>query len=156
MPEPIKPTALLQLEKGTLYDKQRERAELEPKPAKELKPRCPKRFSKEERREWKYYAAILRNYNLFTVANAPILELLATNTVHYKECTKVVAEKGIITLGPKKQPMYNPFFSAMNKIEEKIQRCLTDLGLSSTALARIGSLLLKNKKEKNEMESLLD
>jgi len=149
-PQPLKPTSLLKIEKGKLYDQQRERAELEPKPVKEIRPRCPKRFSKEERREWKYFAAILKNYGLFTIANAPLIELLATNTVQYKDCSAKVAEKGIIIKGPKGGPMYNPFWNACNKLEDKIMRCLADLGLSSTGLARIGQLMVKAKKQKEE------
>lgn len=150
MPQLLKPTALLELEKGKLYDEQRDRGELEPKPSKEIKPKCPKAYSKEERKEWKYFAGILKNYGLFTIANSPMLDLLAKNSAQYKECAEKVSKSGIIIKGPQGQPMYNPYWNAVNKLEDKIMRILVDLGLSSTSLARIGSLMLKKKKEKEE------
>lgn len=150
------PTHLLEFQKGKLYDQQRDRAALEPKPEKEIKPRCPARFSKEERKEWKYYAEILKNYGLFTVANSPMLDLLAVNSVQYKACAEKVAKSGIIVKGPQGNPMYNPYWNAVNKLEDKIMRILVDLGLSSIQMAKIGSLMLKAKKQKNEMEDLLD
>ena len=150
MPQPLKPTALLKIEKGKLYDIQAERERLEPKPFKELQFRCPGRFTKEERKEWKYLASILKNYGLFTIANAPLIELLASNIVHYKFCSVIVSKTAVITKGPKGGLMFNPYWNAVNKLEEKICRCLSDLGLSSTGLARIGSLMVKSRKEKDE------
>lgn len=145
------PTALLEFRKGKLYDKQRDRAELEPKPRRELKPRCPQRFSKEERKAWKDIAAVLKNYGLFTVANAMQLELLATAWVQYLECCrKMVETKSIIIKGALGQPMYNPHFNAQHKLGQIIDKYSQNLGLSSSALARIGSLMLKKKKEKDE------
>ena len=156
MPRRLKPTAVLELEKGKLYSDQRDRAELEPKPRKDLRPRCPQRFTKEERREWKYFAGILKNYGLFTVANAPHLELLARSMAQYKECAGKVSKTGIVIKGYNEQPMFNPYWNAENKLEDKICRCLNELGLSSSGLAKIGSLTLRHRKQKMEMEELLD
>lgn len=156
MPRPLKPAAVLELEKGKLYSDQRARVEMEPKPAKNLKPRCPQRLSKEERREWKYFAEILKNYGLFTVANATHIELLACNMAQYKRCAARVSETGIVIKAANGTPMFNPYWNAVNKLEEKICRCLAELGLSSTGLAKIGSLMMRNKKQKTEMEELLD
>jgi P27 family predicted phage terminase small subunit len=147
---------MLTLQKGKLYSDQRDRAELEPKPMMEIKPRCPARFSKEERKEWRYFGSILKNYGLFTIANAAHLEMLACSMAQYKECAGKVSQTGIIIKGPMGQPMYNPYWNAVNKLEDKICRCLSELGLSSVGLAKIGSLMLKQKKQKTEMEDLLD
>ena len=151
-----KPAALLEVEKGKLYGDQAERAASEPAPAKPIRPTCPGRFSKEEEKEWRYYKRVLENYGLFNIANAPLLELLATNTVHYKQCVKRVNDSSIIVKGPNDGFMYNPYFNAMNKIEGKIQKCLDQLGLSSSSLARIGALVVRGKKQKDEMEDLID
>ncbi len=151
MPTPIKPTALLKLEKGTLYDKQRDRAILEPQPAKEMKPRCPKRFSKMERRAWKEVAAVLKNYGIFTAANAIQLELLSTAWAQYIDVSAELAKHpAIIVKGPDGGSMYNPFFNAQHKLGQLVDRYSQNLGLSSMQLARIGSLMLKKKKEKDE------
>jgi P27 family predicted phage terminase small subunit len=150
------PTDLLTLRKGKLYSDQRDRAKLEPKPEKELKPRCPLRFSKEERRAWKEIAAVLKNYGLFTAANAIQLELLSTTWAQYLECCeKMVQTKHIIIKGPDGGSMYNPWFNAQHKLGQMVDRYSQNLGLSSMALAKIGSLMLKKKKE-TEMEGLLD
>lgn len=145
------PTKLLELEKGKLYSDQRDRGALEPKPAKELKPRCPKRFSKEERRAWKNIADVLKNYGIFTAANAIQMELLATAWTQYLEVSgKLLSNPGIIVKGPDGGWMYNPWFNAQHKLGGLVDRYSQNLGLSSMQLAKIGSLMLKKKKEKDE------
>ena len=57
---------------------------------------------------------------------------------------------------PNDFPIYNPYWTAMNKIEDKIHKCLSEMGLSSTGLARIGSLMTGAAKKKSEMEELID
>jgi len=152
-----KPTALLEFEKGKLYDEQRERAALEPKAAKEIKPRCPKRFSKEERRSWRGLAAVLKNYGLFTAANAIQLELLSTAWTQYIDMSaKLVEKPGIIIKGPDGGAMYNPYFNAQHKLGNLVDKYAQNLGLSSISLAKIGGLMLKGRKEKSEMEGLMD
>lgn len=151
-----KPAALLTLEKGTLYDKQRDRAALEPKPEKELKPRCPSRFTKQERKAWKDISTVLKNYGLFTAANAIQLELLATAWTQYIEASRKLAEHpAMIVKGPDGGSMYNPYFNLLHKMGGLVDRYSQNLGLSSMQLAKIGSLMLKKKKE-SEMEDLLD
>ena len=157
MARPAKPIAVLELEKGKLYSDQRDRAALEPKPEREMKPRCPQRFSKEEHKTWQEIAAVLRNYGLFTVANGMQMELLATAWVQYVECSQKMADsKKIIIKGPDGGAMYNPFFNAQHKLGALVDKYSQNLGLSSAALAKIGCLMLKSKKRKTEMEDLLD
>ena len=113
-------------------------------------------MTREQRREWRFYADILKNYGLFTIANAPILELLSVNTAQYKECLDKVQKTGMLIKSPNDFPIYNPYWTAMNKIEDKILKCLGELGLSSAGLARIGSLVSNSQKKKSEMEGLID
>lgn len=156
MPQNLKPTPLLLLEKGKLYSDQRDRAELEPKPEKRIMPRCPQRFNKDERRAWKQIAAVLKNYGLFTAANAIKLELLSTAWAQYIDVSqKLIDNPGIIIKGPQNNPMYNPYFNAQHKLGLIIDRYTEALGLSSIALAKIGSLALKAK-QKSKMEDMLD
>ena len=157
MARPPKPTALLEMEKGKLYSDQRDRAALEPKPEKELKPRCPRRFSKEERRAWNDVAAVLKNYGLFTVANAMEQELLATAWAQYIDVSAKLAKNPVIIVkGPDGGSMYNPYFNAQHRLGTLVDKYSQNLGLSSISLAKIGSLMLKGKKRKSEMEDLLD
>ncbi|OPY83439.1 MAG: Phage terminase, small subunit [Syntrophus sp. PtaU1.Bin005] len=152
----IKPTSVLELEKGKLYSDQRDRAALEPKPTKDMIPRCPSRFSREERKAWKDIAAVLKNYGLFTAANSLQLELLATAWVQYLDCCRQMADSGqIIIQGPQGGAMYNPYFNAQHKLGALVDKYSQNLGLSSLGLAKIGTLMLKSKK-KSEMEELLD
>ena len=150
------PTALLKLTKGKLYSDQRDRAELEPKPKRELRPKCPGRLSKDEKKEWRYFKRVLENYNLFTIANGPIVEMIAKNMVQYKDCAEKVSETGMMVRGKSGELKYNPYWSAMNLIEAKIIKGLQELGLSSSGLARIGSLALKAKKQKSDLEGMMD
>ena len=150
------PEQIHQLEKGKLYGEVAERVENTPKAKKERKPRCPQRLTKAQRKEWRFYADILKNYGLFTIANAPILELLVVDTAQYKECLDKVQRTGMLIKSPNDFPIYNPYWTAMNKLEEKILKCLGELGLSSSGLARIGSLVAGAQRKKSEMEGLID
>lgn len=146
-----KPTALLEMEKGKLYSDQRDRQEFEPQPMEAVKPRCPRRFSKEERRAWKEIGSVLENYGLFTAANAIQLELLATAWAQYVEASRKLSETpAIIVKGPDGNWMYNPWFNAQHKMGALVDRYSQNLGLSSMQLAKIGSLMLKKKKESSE------
>lgn len=150
-----KPTNLLLLEKGKLYDQQRDRAENEPKP-KPIKPKCPKHLSPEAKKEWHHHAKILDKCEIFTIANAPLLELLAVNVSTYKGCLEKTQKMGILIKSPNGFPVYNPYWTAQNKCEDQIKKCLSELGLSSIGMAKIGNLIVKSKKEKNEFEEMLD
>ncbi len=153
------PTALLELEKGKLYDQQRDRGALEPKPAKELKPRCPQRFSKEERRAWRGIAGVLKNYGLFTVANSLQMELLAESWAQYLDACKVMVDRAKGSLfvpeiydaeGKGHGFKENPILRTQQRLRAEMTTYSQNLGLSSTALAKIGGLMLKKKKEKDE------
>lgn len=156
MAQRVKPTALLELEKGKLYSDQRARAELEPKAKKELKPRCPQRFTREERKQWKKVAAMLKNYGLFTIANAVHLELVAVRLAEHQELAKDVSENGILVNGTDDKMIINQAWVAGRQVEELILKELKEMSLASGGLASIGSLMLKHKKQKTEMEELLD
>lgn len=148
-----KATAILRLEKGTLYADQRDRSALEPKPAKELKPRCPQRFTKDERRAWRGLAEVLKNYGLFTAANALQLELLAVAWTQYIESGRILADKtkGLLFIsdGTAHGFKENPILRTQQRLRAEISTYAQNLGLSSIALARIGSLSLKAKKERD-------
>jgi P27 family predicted phage terminase small subunit len=151
------PTDVLEHFNGKLYDKQRDRAVFEPKPKRDVTPRCPRRFSREERRAWKEITAVLKNYGLFTAANAIQLELLVTAWVQYLECCKKMTDiKSIIIKGPDGGAMYNPYFNAQHKLGKLVEKYCNNLGLSSIALAKIGSLLVKKNEEKDKLAELLD
>ena len=139
-----KPTALLQLEKGKLYSDQRDRALLEPKAKRELQPRCPPELTEDERKVWNDFAAVLKNYGLFVAANASNLKRLARAYVLLERCEKAISK---ITPGRLRR---NPSFRAMVTIAPLVDRYCERLGLSSTALAKLGSLRLKANKERDE------
>jgi P27 family predicted phage terminase small subunit len=140
-----KPSSVLMLEKGKLYGDQKDRAALEPQAKTALQPRCPSRLSKAEKKAWRNYAATLKIFNLFVIANAHYLELLAINQAQFDACTDMVRDEGVVVSGAKGNRMLNPWFLAQQKCQEKITRCLTELGLSSLSAAKIGSALTKKR-----------
>lgn len=144
------------LEKGIVYADPRDRHELEPRPSMEVLPRMPKGMTAGEKREWRYFRKICEVYRIFNAANGPTLELLARNMAAYRNLSAKVAEQGIIVMGKGGFPAYNPHWTAMNIVEAKVVKGLQELGLSTTALAKIGSLSLKAKKQREGMEALLD
>lgn len=151
------PTKLLSLTKGKLYGDQRDRAELEPKPKRELVPRCPSAFTPAERREFRFYKRILENYGLFTLAAAPALEKLCMAEVRYREAARAIAESGTIIRAPTGIPMRNPYFGIMKSEEKSILAWQREIGLTNTGLARMGSLALAAKKERETgLADLLD
>ena len=153
-----KPTSLLKLEKGTLYSDQRDRETFEPTAKEGTKPICPKRFSKKEKKAWKELSEVLDNYGLFVSANALQLELLVTAWVQYVDVSEKLAQNPNIVVkdSQTKTWMYNPYFNAQHKLGGLVDKYSQNLGLSSIQMAKIGSLMLKAKKQKDEMEELLD
>jgi len=135
---------------------QAERAENSPKDKKTLKPRCPRELNKEEKKEWRNYAKILDNYGMFTAGNQKILDLLSVSTAQYKDCLEKVRQTGLLIKSPNGFPVYNPYFVALNKLEDKMMRCLNELGMSSKGLAGIGALMTRATHTKSKMEELLD
>jgi phage terminase small subunit len=100
---------------------------------------------------------VLKNYGLFTAANAIQLELLSTAWAQYLEASKKLSENpSIIVPGPQEGYMYNPWFNAQHKLGTLVDKYSQNLGLSSMQLAKIGSLMLKKRKEADSIESLLD
>lgn len=159
MTRPCKPTSVLELEKGTLYSDQRDRQAFEPKAERTMAPRCPQRFTAEERKAWKGLASVLKNYGLFTSANAIHLELLAVSWSQYLEACRqmTVKAKGNLFISDGKGGFReNPMLRTQQRLRAEISQFCTNLGLSSIALAKMGSLMLQAKKQRNEMEDLLD
>ena len=144
-PKPT-PTRMLELRKGKLYDKQRDRGELEPKPDDELVPKMPVRFTRQQKKWWRYYAAILDNYGILTVANAPMLEMLSTLWVVYLELEEKLRD----------DVTDDKALAKYMKILPPLQKILDSLAMHSTGLAKIGSLRLKAQKQKDEIEDLFD
>jgi phage terminase small subunit len=91
------------------------------------------------------------------VANGIQLELLSTAWAQYLDVSQSLVERpNIIIKGPSGGMMYNPYFNAQHKLAALVDKYSQNLGLSSIQLAKIGSLMLTAKREKSEMESLLD
>jgi P27 family predicted phage terminase small subunit len=152
---PPLPNEYHKLTKPKLYGVTKARVENTPTQKKALKPRCPPYLTKDQKKEWRFYAKILQNYSMFVCANQGILDLLAVNMVQYKDCLLRVQQTGLLIKSPTGFPLYNPYWTAMNKLEDKILKCLKELGLSSAGLASIGALVAGAKK-KSKMEELLD
>ena len=155
MPQPIKPESVLMLEKGVIYDQQRERVANTPRAEKYLVPKCPKILTQAQRKEWLFFSKILKNYGLFTVANAKHLESLAIYSAINAEMLVGMQRTGIIIMSSKKIPVYSPYFHGFNKTFDQMHKCLSELGLSSCGLASLGSLMAKAKKAEG-IEEFMD
>lgn len=153
---PPKPKSYHQLTKQKLYGDLAARDGMEPDEQREYNLKCPNSLNRTQRREWRYLAELLDVYRLLIPANAIVLERLAVNMAAYRETLEKVSKTGIIIKSPQGYPVYNPFWTAQNKLEDKIHRDLVELGLSATGLARIGSLTLKAKKQKDAIDDLVD
>lgn len=151
-----KPIATHKQEKEKLYGDLAERAEIEPEPIQIKKIVPPRYLSKNQKKEWKKFASILRDLSLFHNANSQFLEMLAINVDMYKQCIENIETMGMTELTEKKECIINPYLKIKSKCEEKIIKILSELGLSSTALAKLGSIMVDAKKKKSKFEELLD
>jgi P27 family predicted phage terminase small subunit len=154
MPPPFKPAPLLLLEKGVLYNEQKDRVDSEPQPMRDTVPKCPKHLSHEQRREWKLFAAALQNYGLLNCANEKHLEMLATYSAAWRACLDQINATGMI-VEQKKRMIMNPLLFSLDRLSDQIRKCSDKLGLSSTGLAQLGSLISKAKK-KEGIEEFMD
>jgi phage terminase small subunit len=145
---PPKPMAQHKLEKPKLYGDLAERSELEPE--SNLIPKCPDILTKEERKAWRYYADILKSYGMLTIANAPMLEIVARLHAETIDFHDKARGKPIIKSPKGDGYIVNPFWSARKKNEDTMIVLLKELGLSSIGIARLGSLALTAKKKKSE------
>ena len=148
-----KPTAVLTMEKGKLYSDQRDRQEFEPQPDHDMEPICPERFGEAERKIWENLAEVLRNYGLFSAANAIQLELLTESWSQYVEAGKVLAKKtkGLLFISDGKGSFKeNPIVRTQQRLRAEISVYSQNLGLSSVSMAKIGALMLRKKREKDE------
>lgn len=150
------PANIHRLQKGKLYGDLRDRVVNEPKPRRLIKPRCPGYLTKTQKKEWRFFAKILDNLGLLTVANATHLELLAINMAAWRETLPKVQQTGLIIMSPNGIPMYNPYFSVLNTLEAKIMKLLDTIGLGSTGLAKLGGLVASAKKKEGTIEEFFD
>lgn len=154
---PTKPIALTihEKEKGKLYGELAERARHEPKPLEKLEPRLPRQFGAAEKRYWKFYGDIARNYGLFVIANAPALERLARNTALLEECRKAVKKVGMwetLASGKKRRTAE---FAQYLRLQEEIRKDEDRIGANTQAMAKVG-LSMARAKKKEGIEELLD
>jgi len=143
----VKPVKHLELEQGKLNGKNAERKKAEP--VSSLVPKCPSKLSKEEKSAWNYYKAILEAYGLFSGANAPMLEILATLHAEAEAISKQLKKIKIVD----EDNMLNALWTVRKKNYDQMIGIYKELGLSSSGMAKLGSLVVsaKNKvKNKNE------
>ena len=80
------------------------------------------------------------------MANALGLEIISTLSAIYEENSERYMQ----------DPGDEKAFSKMMRVEPRIEKWAGNLAISSTGLAKIGSLALKAKKQKQGMGELLD
>jgi P27 family predicted phage terminase small subunit len=153
---PPKSSKIHILEKEKVYGDLKDRIAAEPEQTDpNLEPECPASFCAEEKEIWEKCSDILIQYDLFNIANSIILELLVKNIYYYNVCVVDLRDMGMCITNNGKD-VINPFWTMKNKCEDNIMKYLNLLGLSSMGLAKLGCLSVKSKREKSEMEKLLD
>jgi P27 family predicted phage terminase small subunit len=155
MPTPIKPSAILRLEKGNLHGEQADRVAAEPKMNEKLEPIVPEYLTKEEKTIWEYYAELMQNVGLFDAGNAAHLEMVAIAIAQFRKSALQVRKKGIIVQSSKGTDMYNPHFTALRQLGDDIRKLLNEIGLPSYGRAKLGKLAARGE-SKDALEELLD
>ena len=135
---PPKPIALLEHQKGKLYDHQAARKELTPQPTKTLTPRVPKYFDKDHRKTWNRIKSILKNYGILNAASEIDMHILVISYLKWEKFERA------------------DDISKAQKYLAAVFKAKQNLGLSNTDMAKLGSLLVSSQKKKSEMEALLD
>lgn len=139
------------LEKTKVYGEVKERIENEPKAESSIEPKCPMWFRTSEKDSWEYLAEILRNRGIFLDINGPLLEMGAIYLAEIRNCQENIIQKG---RGGRENR--NPAIKERNKCAEILIKILSELNISTTGMARLGSLITKSKKKGTDMEELLD
>ena len=150
---PPKTAKKLKLEKGKLYGEQAGRAEIEQKT--EEKPVPPDYFNEAQLEIWHRLEDILTQYDLFSLANETIIELLAYNLSELRNVTVDLSQEPLVVSNEKGDQKINPLFNIKQKLHDMCLKCCAQLGLSSSGLARLGCLDIKTK-EKDDFRGMLD
>jgi phage terminase small subunit len=132
------------LEKSKVYGEVKERIENEPVQEQQIEPKCPFNFKPTEKEAWKYLAEILRNRGIFLDINGPLLELAAMYLAEVRNCQASIRQKGRGTGETR-----NPAIRERNKAAEILIKTLSELNISTTGMARLGSIISKGKKKEN-------
>lgn len=154
---PIIPAEVLKLKKGKLYDVQRDREKMTPKPMKSLKPICPRTFTKEQRKVWNKYSKILKNYNMFTAGNQLVLEQLCFWLDIFDRHRENLNNIDVLADDSENRGnnVYQKSFNVCKNVYPMIKSCMQELGLSSSGLAKIGSLAASATKKQSKWEEKL-
>jgi len=155
MARPQKNPNKLALEKGKLYGKQATRSDN--LPVIGSKPKCPKYFTRDQKKIWRQLSVILKEHNLFSDMNGPLLEELAWwQWVIMEMRERIIGPHKIITTGDAGKNPYTPEFGIVKQATEQKLKICSKLGLSSVDAARIGSMMAGTAKKKSKLEELLD
>ncbi len=142
MARPPKPTKLLEMEKGKLYGEQKERAENEPQPLIIIEPLCPHYFRPSERDAWNFLSEILKNYSLYLDINSPLLELASIYLADVRNSHWEITRRG--------KGLSFDAIKERDKSVELLIKILNGLNISASGIAKLGSAVVKGKKEKDE------
>ena len=131
------------LEKQKVYGDLLERIKSQPTALRELEPVCPQWFRASLKESWEYLAEILKNRGIFLDINGPLLEIAA---IYRADLMNLDA-----TLGRTKDPETKDEISKKrDRAAPILIKVLCELNISTTGMARLGSLIVKGKKKEKE------
>ncbi len=149
----FKPIEQLKQEQGgKLYGDQAERDMNTPAPRDKMEPKCPKILPREAKAAWRYMKQILQNWGLFNAANGPHLEMFSVNWAWYEHYRKKAWAFEAVRDPNEKKIKNNPHLGHMNQFEQKARYNLSDMGVGTLGLAKIGQALAKTAKKEGIAE----
>lgn len=98
--------------------------------------RAPSWLSKEARKIWRRAVKALGPLEILTNADVEQLAVFCDSAARYAECSRLIAEQGIIVDGPR-GPMQNPAVSAQAKYAAIVARLGSKFGLDPSGRASI-------------------
>lgn len=141
----------LKLEKGKLYGDQAKKKDIKKTPEKPIPPEY---FNQNQLDIWNRIVDLLRAYGLLHLANEAIMELLAYDLNEMRTVIELLENEELVIFNEQGTAKTNPLFTIKKSLHDMIIKCCAQLGLSSTALVRIGNI--GGKEETDAFEGLLD
>lgn len=126
---------------------------LEPVPVS-LPPDCPAHLDDEARLEWMRMSKELEALGILTKIDKAIFASYCQSWSMWISAAKQIQDNGIVFKAPSGYPLLSPYFSIMNKAEDKMRRALIELGMSPSARSRLK--VEKPKQTINPMDDFLN
>ena len=100
-------------------------------------PKPPFGMSKPARTQWDYYAPLLSDGRVLTLADREALGCYCDSTATFNLACRKLKKEGLVIIAPSGFPVQNPWMAIKNKAKDQMLRWGSELGLSPSSRARI-------------------